>query len=412
MKETLKYSALLAIAALLTTACDKVPLLAPTNSAITLSANSLVVPAGGNTGLTAFVTESSGTPVQNGTTVRFTTTLGIVTPAETQTTNGIAVATFQAGTSSGIAEIHAVSGGATGATGATGTTTTTTATNIVKISVGSAAANKVTVRANPASVSASGGTVEIAASVTGGATSTDTSPLAGVPVAFSTTAGTLSDTSATTDVNGIARVLLTTNRKATVTASVGANSGTIDVTVSPTASVTLATSPASPTVGQAVTLTVTPAADTAPSVFVDWGDGSSSNLGIVSAARAATHAYTSAGSYGITATDNGNTFSTSTAVTVAPRPVFGVDIGVAPSNNPSITAPVTFTATITGDTAAQIVSYKWTFTDPDGTVTTVTTSGKTYTTTLTKIGTYNVELTATASDNRSASSQTQVVTKP
>jgi hypothetical protein len=408
MKETLKYSALVAIVALLTTACDKVPLLAPANSAITLSANSLVVPAGGSTGLTAFVTESSGTPVQNGTTVRFTATLGSVTPAETQTTNGIAVATFQAGTSSGVAEIHAVSGGATG------TTTTTTATNIVKISIGSAAANKVTVRANPASVSASGGAVEIMASVTGGATSTDTSPLAGVPVAFSTTAGTLSDTSAATDANGIARVLLTTNRRATVTASVGANSGTVDVTVTPTASVTLATSPASPTVGQAVTLTVTPAADTAPSVVVDWGDGSSSNLGIVSAARAATHAYTSAGSYGITATatDNGNTFSTSTAVTVAPRPVFGVDIGVAPSNNPSISAPVTFTATITGDTTATIVSYKWTFTDPDGTVTTVTTSGKTYTTTLTKIGTYNVELTATASDNRSASSQTQVVTKP
>ena len=408
MKETLKYSALVAIVALLTTACDKVPLLAPANSAITLAANSLVVPAGGSTGLTAFVTESSGTPVQNGTTVRFTATLGSVTPVETQTTNGIAIATFQAGTSSGIAEIHAVSGGATG------TTTTTTTTNIVKIAIGSAAANKVTVRANPSSVSASGSTVEIAASVTGGATSTDTSPLTGVPVAFSTTAGTLSDTSATTDGNGIARVLLTTNRKATVTASVGANSGTIDVTVSATASVTLATSPASPTVGQAVTLTVTPATDTAPSVVVDWGDGSSSNLGIVSAARAATHAYTSAGSYGITATatDNGNTFSTSTAVTVASRPVFGVDIGVAPSNNPSITAPVTFTATITGDTTATIVSYKWTFTDPDGTVTTVTTSGKTYTTTLTKIGTYNVELTATASDNRSASSQTQVVTKP
>jgi PKD repeat protein len=234
-----------------------------------------------------------------------------------------------------------------------------------------------------------------------------------VSVAFSTTAGTLSATSATTDANGTASVLLTTNRKSTVTASVGANSGTVDVTVSPTASITLATSPASPTVGQAVTLTVTPATDTAPSVFVDWGDGSSSDLGVVSAARAATHAYTSAGSYGITATatDNGSTFSTATAVTVSPRPVFGVDIAVSPSNNPSVNTPVTFTATISGDTTAQIVSYKWTFTDPDGTVTTVTTSGKTYTTTLTKVGTYNVEVIATASDNRSASSQTQVVTK-
>jgi len=165
-------------------------------------------------------------------------------------------------------------------------------------------------------------------------------------------------------------------------------------------------------VGQAVTLTVTPAADTAPSVFVDWGDGSSSNLGVVSAARAATHAYTNAGSYGITATatDNGNTFSTATAVTVSPRPVFGVDVTIAPSNNPSVNTVVTFTATISGDTTAQIVSYKWTFTDPDGTVTIVTTSGKTYTTTLTKVGTYNVEVIATASDNRTASSQTQVVT--
>ena len=87
-----------------------------------------------------------------------------------------------------------------------------------------------------------------------------------------------------------------------------------------------------------MTLTVTPAADTAPSVVVDWGDGSSSNLGVVSAAQAATHAYTSAGSYGITATatDNGNAFSTvDRRHDVGPRPVFGVDIGVAQSNNPS-----------------------------------------------------------------------------
>jgi uncharacterized protein affecting Mg2+/Co2+ transport len=126
-------------------------------------------------------------------------------------------------------------------------------------------------------------------------------------------------------------------------------------------------------------------------VIVDWGDGSSSNLGVVSAARAATHAYTRAGSYGITATatDNGNTFSTAIAVTVSPQPVFGVDIGVSPSNNPSVNTPVTFTATVSGDTTAQIVSYKWTFTDPDGTVTIVTTSGKTYTTTRSRVGTWN-----------------------
>ena len=95
MKETLKCSALVVVVALLA-ACDKVPLLAPASSTITLSANATVVPTGGTVGLTAFVTESSGTPVQNGTSVRFTTTLGTVTPSDAQTTNGIAVATFQA----------------------------------------------------------------------------------------------------------------------------------------------------------------------------------------------------------------------------------------------------------------------------------------------------------------------------
>ena len=115
MKEILKYSALVVVVALLA-ACDKVPLLAPANSTITLSANATIIPTGGTVGLTAFVTESSGTPVQNGTTVRFTTTLGTVTPTEAQTTNGIAVATFQAGTASGVAEVHAISGGATGTT--------------------------------------------------------------------------------------------------------------------------------------------------------------------------------------------------------------------------------------------------------------------------------------------------------
>ena len=93
-------------------ACDKVPLLAPSGSTINLSASTKVLPVNGSTGLTAFVTESGGTPVQNGTTVRFTTTLGSVQPVETQTVNGIAVALFQAGPSSGVAEIHALSGNA------------------------------------------------------------------------------------------------------------------------------------------------------------------------------------------------------------------------------------------------------------------------------------------------------------
>src|SRR5687768_6667076 len=77
-----------------TSGCDKAQLLAPTNSTITVSAPSRVLPSGGRTEVTAFVTEQSGTPVQNGTTVRFSSTLGRVDPVEAQTRNGLALTTF------------------------------------------------------------------------------------------------------------------------------------------------------------------------------------------------------------------------------------------------------------------------------------------------------------------------------
>src|SRR5262245_3784228 len=190
-KRTLHVSTLAIVLAMLVAACDKVPLIAPTGSAITLSANSSSVPTNGTVGLTAFVTESSGTPVQNGTTVRFTTTLGTVSPAETQTSNGVAVATFNAGSNSGLATIHAISGGAGGGAGTTnggtgtGTTTTTTSTNVVTITVGVAAVKTVTVSASPTSVGPNGGSVTVTASVldpNGGS-------LASIPVTFTTDHG-------------------------------------------------------------------------------------------------------------------------------------------------------------------------------------------------------------------------------
>jgi adhesin/invasin len=344
---------LVAILALVAAACDKVPLLAPSGSTITLSANATTVPSGGTVGLTAFVTESSGTPVQNGTTVRFTSSLGTVTPSEVQTTNGLAVATFTASSGSGVAEVRAVSGGATGTstgTGGTGTTTSTCTTSCVQITVGAAAVSSVALRANPASVPANGGTVDIIATAVGGGTTANV-PLAGIPVSFSTTAGTLSATSAVTNANGDAQVQLTTTRKATVTATVGAQSKTVDVTPNAAASVTLATSPASPVAGQAVLLTITPATDTAPTVVVDWGDGNTSSLGVIRAAQVIAHAYRTAGPYAITAvaTEDGLGFQTSTAVTVAPPP----SVALSASPNTGTTA-TNFVFTVTPATASGV----------------------------------------------------------
>ena len=158
LKGMKNHVVILAALAVLTAACDKAQLLAPTKSTITLTAPTKVLPSNGTTPITAAVIEEAGTPVHNGTTVRFTTNLGRVDPVEVQTTNGLAITTFFAGPNSGTAEIRATSGAATGGTG-------TTATNVVTITVGAAAINAVTLRASPSSVGPNGGTVELIANV-------------------------------------------------------------------------------------------------------------------------------------------------------------------------------------------------------------------------------------------------------
>ena len=141
--------------------------------------------------------------------------------------------------------------------------------------------------------------------------------------------------------------------------------------MSPTASVTLTTAPASPATGQPVTLTVTPATGTAPNVTIAWGDGASTDMGLVSAARSVTHAYSNSGAYTITATatDNGNTFLNSTTVTVAP---LTVDLAVSLATVATVGSTATFTATVAGGTPQ---SFEWNF--GDGSDSVKTTANKT-----------------------------------
>jgi adhesin/invasin len=339
----LSRSMFVVLAAMMFAACEKVPLLAPTGSTITVSAASRAVAPGASTEVSAFVVEASGTPVHNGTFVRFSATLGRVEPAEVETRGGIATATFVAGGASGTARITATSGGGTGGTG-------DTASNVVEILVGGAAASAVTVIATPSRVTASGGTVTIVAS----AVDASGNSLPGVPVSFTSTAGTLSANSATSDANGQARVSLTTNRESEVTARVGEKTATVRVTVGAVPSLTLATAPTTPFAGSPVTLTVTPAANTAPRVVVNWGDGRSDDLGVVAAARSVTHVYQSSGSYTIAASANedGEQFSTSTIVNVGAA---GVALS-APSPNPATAGqPVSLTVTPTTGTAPRVV---------------------------------------------------------
>jgi adhesin/invasin len=398
-------------------ACNKVPLLAPSSSTISVSAGTSTLPLGGSTEITAFVAEGSGTPVQNGTTVTFRTTMGSLSETTVQTRNGFATTTFMAGNASGIAEIRATSGGI-GTSGATtttsgSTTTTTTASNVVQVTIGSAAAKTVLVSATPTVVPSSGGTVTVSAA----ALDANGNRLVGVPVSFTTTAGTLSTSTATSDANGDARVTLTTNRAATVTATVAGQSGKVDITVAPLQSVTLAVAPNPGSVGQAVTLTVTPPTAVAgssaptPRVVITWGDGTASDLGVVSGAQTVTHIYNSAGIFTITATatGEGDTFTTSTTVTINARAPVAVNV-TSSSATPARNTPVTFTAAATSDTGTTFSSFVWRFLDSNGNEEgTTTTTGNQVTHVFTTPGIKTVEARVAASDGRTGSGQTQIV---
>ncbi len=203
-------------------ACDKVDLTAPTQSTITLTTSVTVLPINGRAEITAFVTESAGTPVQNGTSVYFTSTVGVLDPREARTENGKARVAFVANGQSGTAKIGASSGAAV-------------ATEI-EIKVGGAAASRIVLNVTPGTVPSSGGTVTLVATVT----DADGNRLPGVPVTFTSTSGSLGSGSVVSDANGLATTTLTTNRAATVQATAGGvESASLSITVNTPLTVSL-----------------------------------------------------------------------------------------------------------------------------------------------------------------------------
>jgi PKD repeat protein len=348
---------------ILATGCNKVPLLAPTGSSITLTASATTLPINGATDLIAQVLEASGTPPQDGTLVTFTTNLGTVQPPQGETSGGRVIVKFHAGATSGEAKIVATSGGAGGTTtsSGSGSTATTSSSNAVSIKIGGAAVDNLTLSATPAAVSPNGGTVTLTAA----ANDVSGNRLPGVPVTFTATAGNLSATVVDTDQNGIATTALTTTRQADVTATAGAktsNKVTIGLNTGPAISLS-APSPASPSAGQVVTFTVTLTAPGATgaavrSVIVDFGDGSPPVSTGIASTTPVSHTFNNAGTYTVraTATDaNGETGLAVSIVVVGLRPQPTVTVTAAPQDKPPGTV-VTVTATATPSTGTTIQS--------------------------------------------------------
>jgi adhesin/invasin len=376
--------------------CQRVPLLAPSGSVITLTSSATVLPFNGSTFIQAQVIEAAGTPPHSGTHVTFTTTLGTIQPSDAETdSSGIAKVTFLAGAQSGTATITAISGGAS-----------VSATGAVKILVGAAAVGRVNMSANPGTVPAVGGTSTITANVL----DINGNTLPNVPVTFSATTGSLSATVVNTDTNGNAQTSLTTATQSTVTGSVGAQGSTTPPATGGGGG-TGGTTPTTPTSGQAsgsVTvgingapgLVITPpttppiagiassftfavsVATTNPSAIrsltVDWGDPSPDiqELGAITGNAVVTHIFSTAGTFTVTATlvdAAGNRVPVSTVVFVQVAPPLAVTL-TASINTGTTTSLVTFTATVTGLGNAVAVSYLWHFGngDPDQTTTTNT----------------------------------------
>ena len=353
----------LALLALMGSSCDKMPLTAPSNSTITLYAARLAVGLNGAVDVTATVIESAGTPVQNGTVVVFTTTLGSIDPVEARTNAGSVTVKFNSGVQSGTAEIRATSGG------------NYSATDALKISVGAAAVGKVELLANPTALAASGGSVELTAMVS----DLSGNRLGGVPVSFTTDNGIFGQTSVTTDANGEARTVLTTTAKAIVGASVvGGTSGTvksdsltIPVRVGPTVSITVPSASLVPGVPGVFSVTVTAGGAAVRTASLNFGDGGSQSVG-TSGTSSASHTYSKGGTFIVTATatDTAGESTTATA-SVSVQDVF-VTISaftVTPAS-PTASAVADFAVTASSSSSsAPIERYEWNFGDGSTTTT-------------------------------------------
>jgi hypothetical protein len=356
----------------LAAACDKVPLLAPTGSVINLFAAANTVPLNSEieivanviengttaapsttpgTGGTPATTPSSststgaGTPVQNGTLVSFTTTIGRIEPSEARTSNGQVRVRFISGSQSGTATITAFSGGASG--------------KLENLKVGSAAVERVLISASPQTLGPAGGFSTITARVE----DTSGAGLAGIPVTFSTDNGTLSATTATTDALGSAQTVLNTSRAAKVTANVAGKTADVSVGLNPRTGVTIAAPTTPVSAGQPATFTVgVGSTANIRDVTVDFGDGSQVSLGAISGSTTIQHTYAEAGSYTVRAIAteaSGFVEPVSTSITILPGQPPSVTI-TASNNNPGIGEIVTFTANVSGATST-IVRYEWNF---------------------------------------------------
>lgn len=156
---------------------------------VDLDADPTSIPADGTSqsNLTAYVFDSQNNPVEDGTTVNFTTTLGQLSSLTATTTGGWASVKLTSGTNTGTATVTARVEGSS---------------SIAYVNFTTASAGSVALSAAPTSgIPANGASYSV---LTALVRRPDGNPLSGAVVSFATTWGSLENYQVTTDQNGIA----------------------------------------------------------------------------------------------------------------------------------------------------------------------------------------------------------------
>lgn len=204
-------SLLLAVSLLPLAGCDKATPVAPEGTILSISANPTKIALNGTSTITVIGRKPDGNPLNPGTEIRFSSTMGSIQSIATTDRTGTATAIFQSNGQLGTATITAETGSATGSSGG-GTTSDSTGSSSgvssasVTVIVGTVAGS-IILQPTPTSLPATGGTIHLLAIVR----DANGAPLAGQGVNFTSDYGRLNSRGGTvnTDANGEARDTLT-----------------------------------------------------------------------------------------------------------------------------------------------------------------------------------------------------------
>jgi hypothetical protein len=267
-------------------ACDSASPVAPPGTVLTVSANPTRISSDGQSQVRVTAFRPNGTPVNEGTVILLSTTVGTIPGSVVTDRTGEALALLRGNGDFGLATVTASLGGAESQT--------------VEIQVG-LAAGSITLQATPASVAETGGRVDLIATVR----DDQGRALAGATVNFSTDVGRLDSAGGLviTDSGGAARDVLRVNTADIdpiqgdtfqIEAEVGTGTGTL---LSDSTTVTIQRLPrADFTFGtNNLTVVFTDTTTGRPTRWQwDFGDGNTSTL------QNPTHAYSSPGTFVVT----------------------------------------------------------------------------------------------------------------